>query len=1059
MMLDWDEQPAAPRKSPAQQLQQSSAASNSGPISPLSPLIRCSVRIYSTGSPCLRHSCCAPPPSSTHRHGGPPEGPSKNRLPTRAFNGAVNAAGLNAGMAVAPEMTSAASEASDLTRATALMSAAAAAAAAQEEEFLGQSVDPCTPVECLGAPVNRGPPACGSDAVTYESRCALLTEVCRLSSTGNSNTHHPATPLFLLHEGPCEPGYQSQQQGDSTAMPLLAVSGAAADRDAAVARRLPKMRAASAGLRPNTFPGQTKKNPRQSLVTRSALLQCPKLWSFMMGPPYGCLRWRPRTGWVLCRTSHHLEKGPLGSSLAATDSLYFKFDAYSLGSTQPCLLTVAAERRFVGGSRGEGGDCGSPKKSHGGTKLHTSDKVTRMRLLASGLHRNRRNTEVSEGDVSGRSELRKQQLQLPVQPPLLQHPTCPEARNVVGESGAAVTTEGNTAVADAEEATKSAALTADDEKAISAAVAAAVAAAAAQLSAEAAAAATTARATTTTKHEGVYPEAEAEDEAAATAEATLTDASSAESAALEVTENRAAEGSATSHRAAVNFASSRLPKMAKEAKAEAAKTAKAAFQAARAATGVTKASTVEEPQTAAEEGAAEAAAGGASRVEIQGVQLPMESEGEGDLWSVCLAGVQEGMRYHFVLSSKRNDCYYQEGELLHRRDPYARFCDFNSNDCFVVAPPLLKAAAEKAAGPADMPDIQPWNRWIIYELHPGTFVSPKGGQTVFEAVGEKIDYIASLGFTAVELMPVQEFGGLWGYNPRLLFAIHSPYGTPQALKALVHHCHKKKMAVIFDLVLNHGSAKLNSLWNWDGYGQHNNGGIYFEGGGESGWGRKFAFHKREIRQMIKEAAAAFIEEYDADALRLDSVHNLPWNLLQELTGYLKSRFPSKMLIAEITPENPRIMRNEEVPHHLSMIKNIVNIHHGEAAKKRKLSVCVFRAYAAVSPFLHVNLKRPSAPASQGHTDGKQGKFFVSLIGNRHNWHSRAQCRMWYSLQAVSRGLPMLFMGSETHQDGYWNVEPGRCMDWSLMEDAYAQQMMKLVCFGLFRTRQTMPVPC
>ncbi|XP_026194494.1 uncharacterized protein LOC34620023 [Cyclospora cayetanensis] len=533
--------------------------------------------------------------------------------------------------------------------------------------------------------------------------------------------------------------------------------------------------------------------------------------------------------------------------------------------------------------------------------------------------------------------------------------------------------------------------------------------------------------------------------------------------------------------------------MAKEAKAEAAKTAKAAFQAARAATGVTKASTVEEPQTAAEEGAAEAAAGGASRVwhlqaanaaekvEIQGVQLPMESEGEGDLWSVCLAGVQEGMRYHFVLSSKRNDCYYQEGELLHRRDPYARFCDFNSNDCFVVAPPLLKAAAEKAAGPADMPDIQPWNRWIIYELHPGTFVSPKGGQTVFEAVGEKIDYIASLGFTAVELMPVQEFGGLWGYNPRLLFAIHSPYGTPQALKALVHHCHKKKMAVIFDLVLNHGSAKLNSLWNWDGYGQHNNGGIYFEGGGESGWGRKFAFHKREIRQMIKEAAAAFIEEYDADALRLDSVHNLPWNLLQELTGYLKSRFPSKMLIAEITPENPRvcreaqcdacwvhsafydamkatkrasaqaccpcgcsaqIMRNEEVPHHLSMIKNIVNIHQGFS----KSSQCVNSILGSHDQ---------AGNRKGGHTDGKQGKFFVSLIGNRHNWHSRAQCRMWYSLQAVSRGLPMLFMGSETHQDGYWNVEPGRCMDWSLMEDAYAQQMMKLVA-AANRLRLSLP---
>ncbi|CDI77969.1 1,4-alpha-glucan branching enzyme, putative, partial [Eimeria acervulina] len=196
-------------------------------------------------------------------------------------------------------------------------------------------------------------------------------------------------------------------------------------------------------------------------------------------------------------------------------------------------------------------------------------------------------------------------------------------------------------------------------------------------------------------------------------------------------------------------------------------------------------------------------------------------------------------------------------------DPYARFCDFNSNECFVVLPPAATAAAAAAAAgePACSPKIKPWNKWIIYELHPSTFVTPEKGKTVFEAIADKVEYIASLGFTAIELMPIQEFGGLWGYNPRLLLAVHSPYGNPQTLEALVRCCHKHDIAVIFDLVLNHGSAKLNSLWNWDGYGPHNNGGIYFEGGEESAWGRKFSFGKPQIRKMIKDAAAAFIDEY------------------------------------------------------------------------------------------------------------------------------------------------------------------------------------------------------
>ncbi|CDJ44572.1 1,4-alpha-glucan branching enzyme, putative, partial [Eimeria tenella] len=267
-------------------------------------------------------------------------------------------------------------------------------------------------------------------------------------------------------------------------------------------------------------------------------------------------------------------------------------------------------------------------------------------------------------------------------------------------------------------------------------------------------------------------------------------------------------------------------------------------------------------------------------VEVAGSKFPMEREA-GDQWSVCLSGVRGAAAYHFVFSSNCNDCFHQEGHLLHRRDPYARFCDFNSNDCFVVLPPAAaaaavaaaagKEAAAAAAAAAAPPALEPWNKWIIYELHPSTFVQPKEGQTVFEAIGEKLDYIASLvglraskvkgGFNAVELMPVQEFGGLWGYNPRLLMALHSPYGNPEGLRALVECCHRRRIAVIFDVVLNHGSSKLNSLWNWDGYGPHNNGGIYFEGGGESGWGRKFAFHKPQVRNMIKKAAAVFLEEY------------------------------------------------------------------------------------------------------------------------------------------------------------------------------------------------------
>ncbi|CBZ55921.1 putative 1,4-alpha-glucan branching enzyme [Neospora caninum Liverpool] len=413
-------------------------------------------------------------------------------------------------------------------------------------------------------------------------------------------------------------------------------------------------------------------------------------------------------------------------------------------------------------------------------------------------------------------------------------------------------------------------------------------------------------------------------------------------------------------------------------------------------------------------------------------RFEMQNEGKA-FWGTVLRGVPLGTPYEFVIHSNWNDCFAQEGHELHRRDPYARQTDFFSNTCYVTD------ASRFPWTHLQTYNAPTWNKLIIYELHPGTFSPAVAGRTVFETLMDKLDYIQSLNFNAIEFMPVQEFGGEWGYNPRLLLSIHGKYGTPDQLRRLVDKCHEKGVAVIFDLVLNHGSSKLNSLWNWDGYGKDSSGGIYFEGGGDSGWGRKFSFHKREVRDMIIAAAFCFVEEFGADGLRLDSVHNMPWDLLQELTHAVRSKHPSKILIAEVTPENPQICngagfdscwihstyydavkvtRGQDGNHHVDMLRAMIDIHrHDQAGNKQG-----------------------------GHTDGRAGRYFVNLFGGRNNWHSRAQCRMWYSLQAVSRGLPMMFMGTETHQDGWWDCAESHRMNWGLVDgqDSHAQEMMKLV---------------
>jgi len=80
-----------------------------------------------------------------------------------------------------------------------------------------------------------------------------------------------------------------------------------------------------------------------------------------------------------------------------------------------------------------------------------------------------------------------------------------------------------------------------------------------------------------------------------------------------------------------------------------------------------------------------------------------------------------------------------------------------------------------------------WEEAVIYELHVGAF-TPSG---TFSAVGERLDYLADLGITAVELMPAADFPGQrnWGYDGVFLFAPDSIYGRPEDLKELVQSAH------------------------------------------------------------------------------------------------------------------------------------------------------------------------------------------------------------------------------------------------------------------------------
>jgi malto-oligosyltrehalose trehalohydrolase len=158
-----------------------------------------------------------------------------------------------------------------------------------------------------------------------------------------------------------------------------------------------------------------------------------------------------------------------------------------------------------------------------------------------------------------------------------------------------------------------------------------------------------------------------------------------------------------------------------------------------------------------------------------------------------------------------------------------------------------------------------WHEAVIYEVHVGTF-TPEG---TFAAMIPRLEQLAELGVTALELLPIATFPGErgWGYDGVLPFAPHPAYGRPEELKALVQAAHRLNLMVLLDVVYNHFGPDGNFLPH---YARG-----FFDSRQRTPWGDALDFESRSQfgpRRFFIENALYWLEEYHFDGLRLDAVH-------------------------------------------------------------------------------------------------------------------------------------------------------------------------------------------
>ena len=221
------------------------------------------------------------------------------------------------------------------------------------------------------------------------------------------------------------------------------------------------------------------------------------------------------------------------------------------------------------------------------------------------------------------------------------------------------------------------------------------------------------------------------------------------------------------------------------------------------------------------------------------------TRGEGG-WFEAQAPARAGEGYHFVLP-----------DGMRVPDPAARAQMEGVHGSSRLVDPAAYEWTVQSPG-------RPWEEAVIHEIHVGTFTE----EGTFAAAAERMPYLADLGVTCVELMPVAQFEGSrgWGYDGVLLYAPHPAYGTPDDMRRFVEAAHRAGLMVLLDVVYNHFGPEGNYLSTYAP--------DFYRDGRSTPWGDAIDFSETPVRRFYVENALYWLEEFDLDGLRLDAIDHI-----------------------------------------------------------------------------------------------------------------------------------------------------------------------------------------
>lgn len=358
----------------------------------------------------------------------------------------------------------------------------------------------------------------------------------------------------------------------------------------------------------------------------------------------------------------------------------------------------------------------------------------------------------------------------------------------------------------------------------------------------------------------------------------------------------------------------------------------------------------------------------------------------------------------------------------------------------------------------------PWfHDFIIYQCHVGTFCGRNDGMNqetgAFRNVMDKLNYIRSMNFTAIQFLPVAQFSnyGKWGFNTSHYFTPEKSYGSPEDLTVLVDEAHKAGLAVIFEVAYAGGYNP--TLWHFD---IAKNDPVFFNGR-QGNKGIAAAWQNPDVQEFFFQNAGMYFDQYNADGLAFAGTSEIRREDLAVVVGKLRERYPQKYFIADHASADPMMLsgrgfcavsdpdshracynalKGQDPVNNLLRVMDEQRFSHGWNLVKSLTGNCNDIG------------DRENGNAENGlNNPALRHGYLVDLLGGRNDWAARAKCRFAYALNTALAATPLMFMGSECLMAnpyvglGYWHdsvdANGDHRFNWSVAGDETAWQMRHL----------------